>query len=191
MISLRTVDGRVLADFHAEMELLSTEGLLAFWNKGAKEFCVNVATEPRLTTRQCAYLAGAIREAAMLPFRWIVKTSLSEGAHTLEEMIEIVLPTEKFRIKYKVSPKFYWRRGPGFIQIQDERRTSQSIYLLEEEEISLFEKLSTPFRHSDLSVDEAEVFGRFEAVDLVSGINDWVFVLPYRKRSWQAGEVQF
>ena len=191
MISLRTVDGRVLADFRDVAQLPSTEGLLGFWNKGAKEFCVNVATEPRLTTRQCAYLAGAIREAAMLPFRWIVKTSLSESAHTLEEMIEIVLPTEKFRIKYKVSPKFYWRRGPGFIQIQDERCTWQSIYLLEEQEISLFEKLSTPFRHSDLSVDEAEVFGRFEAVELVSGINDWVFVLPYRKRSWQAGEVQF
>ena len=114
----------------------------------------------------------------------------SESAHTLEEMIEIVLPTEKSRIKRKVSPKFYWRRGPGFIQIQDERFISQSIYLVEEQEISLFEKLSTPFRYSDLTADEAEVFARFEAAELVSRINDWAFVLPYRKRSWQAGEVQ-
>ena len=167
------------------------EGLLGFWNKGAKEFCVNVATEPRLTTREWAYLAGVIREAAMLPYRWIIKTPQKETTHTLEQMIEVALPVEKFRIKYDVSPKFYWRRGPGFIQIQDERHMSQSIYLLEEQEITLFEKLSIPFRHSRLSTDEAEVFVRFESVGLVSGINDWVFALPYRKRSWQAGEVQF
>jgi hypothetical protein len=191
MISLRTVDGRVLAEFRDVAKLPSTEGLLGFWNKGAKEFCVNVATERRLTTRRCAYLAGVIREAAMLPYRWIVKTARKESPHTLEEMIEVALPIEKFRIKYDVSPKFYWRRGPGFIQIQDERHTSQSIYLLEEQEITLFEKLSIPFRHSHLSGDEAEVFVRFESVGLVSGINDWVFALPYRKRSWQAGEVQF
>src|SRR4030095_12073718 len=126
MLSLRTIEGRPLVEFREVATLPSMEGLLGFWNKGAKEFCVNIAAEPPPTSRQCAYLAGAIREAAMIPYRWIVKTSLSESAHTLEEMIEIVLPTEKFRITYKVSPKFYWRRGPGFIQIQDERRTSQS-----------------------------------------------------------------
>ena len=109
MISLRTVDGRILAEFRDVARLHSTEGLLGFWNKGAKEFCVNVATEPRLTTRECAYLAGVIREAAMLPYRWVIKTPRKESTHTLEQMIEVALPVEKFRIKYDVSPKFYVR----------------------------------------------------------------------------------
>lgn len=126
----------------------------------------------------------------MLPFRWIHKTEGGEAVSDFADLIDELFTEASFRDSFKVSPKYYWRRGPGFIHIEDERSAARSIFLLEEE-IRLFERLAVPQLITTLSPIEEQLLNNFTDAGLVCREADWILALPFRKQFWRAGEAHF
>jgi hypothetical protein len=191
MISLRNVRGDALAEFSSLSELPSQATLLELWSQGAAQFCVASSVGRKATFWQRALVARLMRDAVMFPFRWILKTERGETLCEFTDLIDQLFPREDFGNRFQVSPQFHWRRGPGFIHVEDERSAVRSIFLLEEEEIRLFERLAVPQLLSAFSPVEDELIGSFSDAGLVCGDTDWVLALPFRKQFWRAGEAHF
>ncbi len=111
---------------------------------------------------------------------------------TFEKAINMFIaakPTERF----PVSRGFYWRRGPGFILIEDLRewdnkKAARRIRLVDDNEIRFLELLDLPLHPGMLGGEGLRLLESFRAHDLVFEIGEWVVAIPYRKTVWRPQE---
>jgi hypothetical protein len=81
---------------------------------------------------------------------------------------------------------YYYRKGPGFIQIKDVRDPAAAvrITLNDPTHILVFERCQQPLRPSELSAEEREALAQLTQAGLLLQLGEHLTTAPYRMSHW-------